>query len=95
MFGVHKEKIGDVSVISCKGRMVGGDAALELRDEVRRQEDASVVLLDLSELVSLGRDVMGSAGSFGSVDSGPWYPVQVVRSTAWRAARPAAVTFDC
>lgn len=59
MFSVHKEKIGDVSVILCKGRMVDGDAALELWDEVRRQEDASVVLLDLSELVSLGGDVMG------------------------------------
>jgi anti-anti-sigma regulatory factor len=59
MFGVHKEKIGDVSVILCKGRMAGGEAALKLRDEVRRQEDTRVVLLDLSELVSLGGDVMG------------------------------------
>ncbi len=59
MFGVHKEKIGDVSVILCRGRMVGGEAALKLRDEVRQQEETRVVLLDLSELVSLGGDVMG------------------------------------
>jgi hypothetical protein len=39
--------------------MVGGDAAFKLGDEVRRQGDARVVLLDLSELVSLGGDVMG------------------------------------
>ena len=58
MFGVQKEKIGDVSFILCKGRMVGGDAAFKLGDEVRRQGDARVVLLDLSELVSLGGDVM-------------------------------------
>jgi anti-anti-sigma regulatory factor len=58
MFGVHKEKIGDVSVILCKGRMVGGGAAFELGEEVKRQRDARVVLLDLSELVSLGGEVM-------------------------------------
>jgi anti-anti-sigma regulatory factor len=59
MFGMHREKIGDVSVIICKGRMAGCDAALKLRDEVRRQVDARVVLLDLSELISVGGDVMG------------------------------------
>jgi anti-anti-sigma regulatory factor len=59
MFGVHQEKIGDVSVIMGKGRMAGCDAALELGNEVRRHGDARVVLLDLSELVSLSADVMG------------------------------------
>jgi hypothetical protein len=59
MFGVHQEKIGDVSVIICKGKMAGCDASLELGDEVRRHGDASVALLDLSELISLGADVIG------------------------------------
>jgi anti-anti-sigma regulatory factor len=59
MFGVHREKIGDVSVIICKGRLVGGDAAFKLGEEIRRQVDARVVLLDLSELASLSGDVMG------------------------------------
>ncbi len=59
MFGLHHEEIGDVSVIICKGRMAGCAAALELGDEVRRHGHARVVLLDLSELVSLGADVMG------------------------------------
>jgi anti-anti-sigma regulatory factor len=58
MFVVHKEKIGDVSVILCKGKMVGGDAAFKLGEEVKRQKNARVVLLDLSELVSLGGEVM-------------------------------------
>jgi anti-anti-sigma regulatory factor len=58
MFVVHKEKIGDVAVILCKGKMVGGDAAFELGEEVKRQENSRVVLLDLSELVSLGGEVM-------------------------------------
>jgi anti-anti-sigma regulatory factor len=38
--------------------MVGGDAAFKLRDEVKRQRDARVVLLDLSELGFLGGDVL-------------------------------------
>jgi anti-anti-sigma regulatory factor len=58
MFSVHKEKIGDVTVILCEGRMVGGDAAFKLRDAVKRQRDARVVLLDLSELGFLGGDVL-------------------------------------
>jgi anti-anti-sigma regulatory factor len=59
MFGVHNEKIGDVAVILCEGRMVGSDAAFKLRDEVRRQRDVRIVILDLSELRYLGGDVLG------------------------------------
>jgi anti-anti-sigma regulatory factor len=59
VFDVHQEKIGDVSVIICKGRMIGSEAAFKLRDEVRRQGDARIVLLNLSELVFLGGDVLG------------------------------------
>jgi len=58
-FAVHQERIGDVAVIRCEGRMVGSDAAFELRDEIKRQRDARVVLLDLSELGLLGGDVLG------------------------------------
>jgi anti-anti-sigma regulatory factor len=59
MFAVHNEKIGDVAIVLCEGRMVGSDAAFKLRDEVRRQREARVVLLDLSELQSLGGDALG------------------------------------
>jgi len=59
MFGVHVEKIGDVSVIRCEGRMIGSDAAFKVRDEVRRQKDSKVVLLDLSELSFMGADALG------------------------------------
>jgi anti-anti-sigma regulatory factor len=59
MFGVHVEKISDVSVIQCEGRMIGSDAAFKVRDEVRRQKDSKVVLLDLSELSFMGADALG------------------------------------
>ena len=59
MFSVHVDKIGDVSVIRCEGRMIGSDAAFKLRDDVRRQRESRVVLLDLSELSFMGADVLG------------------------------------
>jgi anti-anti-sigma regulatory factor len=59
MFGVHVEKIGEVAVIRCEGRMIGSDAAFKLRDEVRGQRNSNVVLLDLSELSFMGGDVLG------------------------------------
>lgn len=59
MFGVHVEKMGDVAVILCEGRMIGSDAAFRLRDEVRRQRNSTVVLLDLSELSFMGGDGLG------------------------------------
>ena len=59
MFIVDVEKIGDVSVVRCEGRMIGGDAAFKLRDEVRRQRHSNSVVLDLSELSFMGGDVLG------------------------------------
>jgi anti-anti-sigma regulatory factor len=59
MYDVHVEKIGEVSVIRCEGRMIGSDAAFKLRDEVRRQRESKSVLLDLSELSFMGGDVLG------------------------------------
>jgi anti-anti-sigma regulatory factor len=38
--------------------MFGEDAALKLRDEVKRQRDARIALLDLSELSALGGEAM-------------------------------------
>jgi anti-anti-sigma regulatory factor len=58
MFAMHVEKIGNVAVIRCEGRMTGSDAAFRLRDEVRGQRDSHCVLLDLSELDLMGEDVL-------------------------------------
>ena len=58
MFSGQVEKIGDVAVILCEGRVIGSDAAFKLRDEVRRQRDSNVVLLDLSELSFMGGNVL-------------------------------------
>ena len=53
MLTLHTERIGDVVVIQCQGRIVQDYAAFKLRDAVRQQRNARVVLLDLSEVQAL------------------------------------------
>ena len=53
MFDVNVEKIGNVAVVHCEGRIVRSDAAFRLRDAVTQQRRARVVLLDLSGVEAL------------------------------------------
>jgi anti-anti-sigma regulatory factor len=53
MLNLNVEKIGDVAVVHCEGRIVRSDAAFRLRDTVTQQRDARVVLLDLSDVGAL------------------------------------------
>src|SRR5271154_744326 len=95
MFAISAEKIGEVTVILCKGRMIGSDAALRLRDAVTTQTDSKFVLLDLSELVFLGGEALGmliflqawsrNVGiEFKLFDPSPavWRTLQTLRSTS-------------
>ena len=59
MFKVNIERIGDVAVIHCEGRVVHSEAAFRLRDAVTKQRDARVILLDLSDLQSLESGGLG------------------------------------
>lgn len=52
MFKVNIERIGDVAVVHCEGRVVQSAAAFRLRNAVTQQKDARVILLDLSEVRS-------------------------------------------
>jgi hypothetical protein len=38
MLKVHIEKIGDVAVVQCEGRIVRSEAAFELREAVTKQQ---------------------------------------------------------
>jgi anti-anti-sigma factor len=53
MLNIHSERLGDVAVIQCQGRIVQSDAVYKLRDLVRQQRGARVILLDLSEVDSI------------------------------------------
>ena len=56
MLSIHNDRIGDVAVLQCDGRIERSDAALKLRDAVTAQADARVIVLDLSEVISIEVD---------------------------------------
>jgi anti-anti-sigma regulatory factor len=47
---VNIEKLGELRVVECDGRIVRSEAAFALRDGVTSQSDARVIVLDLSEV---------------------------------------------
>jgi anti-anti-sigma regulatory factor len=59
MFHSQTEKIGNVAVIQCQGRLIRSDAVFNLRDAIMEQRNVSVILVDLSELESIGGGGIG------------------------------------
>jgi anti-anti-sigma regulatory factor len=59
MCNIHIEKIGNMTVVECEGRIARSDAAFRLRDAVISQTDAEIVVLDLSELYALEGGALG------------------------------------
>jgi anti-anti-sigma factor len=53
MLNVTVENIGELAVVECEGRIVQRDAAVKLRKAVTSQTDARIVVLDLSEVLSI------------------------------------------
>jgi anti-anti-sigma regulatory factor len=58
MPSIH-DKVGEMATIECAGRFVRSGAAFKLRDAVRSQTDARVVVLDLTEMHALGGGGLG------------------------------------
>src|SRR5271166_6543082 len=50
---LHTENIGEVAVIECEGRIVQSDAALKLREAVKLESDARIIVLDLSQVSAI------------------------------------------
>jgi anti-anti-sigma regulatory factor len=50
MLSVNVEKIGELAVVECEGRLVKSEAASKLREAVTSQTDARIVVLELSEV---------------------------------------------
>jgi anti-anti-sigma regulatory factor len=53
MLTVAVENIGDLAVVTCKGRIVRSEAAFKLRQAVMSQQDAQIVVLDLTEVQAI------------------------------------------
>lgn len=48
MVSLHTERISDLAIVECNGRIVHSDSAFALRDEVYSLEDAKFIALDFS-----------------------------------------------
>jgi anti-anti-sigma regulatory factor len=59
MFDLNLERVGDVAVILCQGRMVRSDTVFKLRDTITGQRGVRAILLDLSELQSISGGGVG------------------------------------
>lgn len=53
MLKVQADHIGSLAMIECEGRIVNSDAAFRLRDAVLCEGDASIIVLDLTEVTAL------------------------------------------
>ena len=59
MLSVHIEKIGDLTVVECEGRIVRSEAAFRLRRAVVSQTEARIIVLDLSEVSAVAGGGLG------------------------------------
>ena len=50
MLDLHIEKIGDLAVVECEGRIVRSEAAFKLRKTVMSLRKARTIVLDLSQV---------------------------------------------
>jgi anti-anti-sigma regulatory factor len=59
MVAIHVENMNDLAVVECKGRIIRSDSVFKLRDVVRKQADAHIIALDLSEVEAIGGGGLG------------------------------------
>jgi anti-anti-sigma regulatory factor len=59
MPSVRIDNVGGMAIVECAGRFVRNDAAFKLRDAVKSQTDARVVVLDLTEMQAIGGGGLG------------------------------------
>ena len=93
MFSVYIDKVGDMAVLQCEGRIVRSEAAFELREVVTSQRDARVVFIDLSEVNALEGGGLGML-IFLQRGSGPQYSTQVIQSVAISPSQAGTCQLD-
>src|ERR1700679_2821379 len=60
MPSVRIDNLGEMAIVACAGRFVRNEAAFKLRDAVRSQTNARVVVLDLTEMQAIGGGGLGT-----------------------------------
>ena len=59
MVAIHAEKLHDLAVVECKGRIVRSDSVFKLRDFVQAQAPVRTIALDLSEVEAIDGGGLG------------------------------------
>ena len=59
MLRIQTENIGNLAILECEGRIVNSESAFRLRNAVTSQIDASVTVLDLTEVQALDGGGLG------------------------------------
>jgi anti-anti-sigma regulatory factor len=59
MPNIHVDNIGDMAVVECEGRFVRSEEAFKLRDAVTSQTRVHTVVLDLTEMHTIGGGGIG------------------------------------
>jgi anti-anti-sigma factor len=59
MLSIHVEKLGQLAVVDCKGRIVPSESVFKLRDVVMAQTNARVIAVDLHEVEAIGGGALG------------------------------------
>jgi hypothetical protein len=75
MLHVHVEKIYDMAVVECEGRVVRSDAAFRLSNAVTSLRDVRIIVMDLSEVRGHRRRRTGHAHVSRAVGSEPLHSI--------------------
>ena len=59
MLNLTVANIGELAVVGCAGRIVQPESVYKLREAVTSQEEARIVVLELSEVRAIGRGALG------------------------------------
>ena len=59
MLAINAEKLNDLAVVECRGRIVKSDSVFKLRDYVQSQAPAKVIAIDLSAVEEIGGGGLG------------------------------------
>jgi len=59
MLNIHVEKIGEMAVVDCEGRMEQGEDSFRLREAVTSQHDVGTIVVDLSEVTAIEGSSIG------------------------------------
>jgi len=60
MLAINIDNLSDLTVIECRGRILGEESVFKLRDAVLGQTAATAIMLDLSEVKAIGGNGLGT-----------------------------------